>query len=510
MSSMTKQGLDSSKQIQRNQPARILQDQSELGPDDFAHPKMLAWCQRAGEHVVLNNGQILTCQPDSQSLQNCQLQMQQHQITLGTIKLASSDLIQTLLDNTPLANVHVQSTESMSQQQARLRRLLREALSLNATDIHLEVRQDDAKIRFRRQGELLPHATWHRHIAEELIAVAFNKETDQNDRHFNPRLPQNAAMPLQLDTQAIRLRLASVPAQSGYDVVMRILPDTAEEVASLAALGYLPQQQQQLRNIIAQPQGAVFISGPTGSGKTTCMASCMQHIHPSRKIYTIEDPVEKRIPNATQIPVSSQFSDLDFASMMHTALRMDPNVIVLGEVRDAKTAQCVMSAALTGHLVLSTVHTHSAVDIIARLQDLGVSNRLLAGEKTILALISQRLLPTLCTECSEPLNQQDPHFTQLKNHYGDAVSGLRQRGQGCQACQHQGIHGRTVAAEILGIDRFAADCIRQNDAGQWREYLQSSPWQSLRDVADLHVKAGTCDVHDVRRILGFNSFTEAA
>ena len=239
------------------------------------------------------------------------------------------------------------------------------------------------------------------------------------------------------------------------------------------------------------------------------MASCMQHIHPSRKIYTIEDPVEKRIPNATQIPVSSQFSDLDFASMMHTVLRMDPNVIVLGEVRDAKTAQCVMSAALTGHLVLSTVHTHSAVDIIARLQDLGVSNRLLAGEKTILALISQRLLPTLCTECSEPLNQQDPHFTQLKSHYGDAISGLKQRGQGCPACQYQGIHGRTVAAEILSIDRFAADCIRQNDVGQWREYLQSTQWQSLRDIADLHVKAGTCDVHDVRRILGFNSFTEA-
>src|SRR5690606_24495539 len=190
-----------------------------------------------------------------------------------------------------------------------------EAVDADVSDIHIEVRSDVAKIRFRKFGELYLHAEWFPRIGREIAAVAFNKETDHATAHFNPLIPQDASMPLSLNHQDVRLRLASMPAHGGFDMVMRILGvGDAAKVISLQDLGYTEEQVYIIKRAVQMPHGAVLLSGPTGSGKTTTLASCMQMVKDTRKVYTIEDPVEKVVPTVTQVPVNTDKNDRSFAS----------------------------------------------------------------------------------------------------------------------------------------------------------------------------------------------------
>src|SRR6185312_6501192 len=168
-----------------------------------------------------------------------------------------------------------------------------------------------------------------------------------------------------------------------------------------------------IQRAVNMPHGAVLIAGPTGSGKTTTLASCMNMIRPDRKIYTIEDPVEKLITNASQIPVNTEKEDRDFASMGRASLRMDPDVIALGELRDEDTARVLVRAAITGHLVFSTIHTHTATAIVTRLMDMGISPVLLSDPSVLVCLICQRLAPTLCKRCMAPITSSAAHQAYL-------------------------------------------------------------------------------------------------
>jgi type IV pilus assembly protein PilB len=315
-------------------------------------------------------------------------------------------------------------------------------------------------------------------------------------------------MPLVIDGRPIRLRLASLPAQGGYDVVMRLLPVADNEIQSLEKLGYLPRQVQILKAIINQPAGAVIVSGPTGSGKTTTLASCMGHVNRNRKIITIEDPVEKIIPHATQVPVNSEHEDRGFANMARTVLRMDPNVVVLGEMRDVETASLMVRASLTGHLVFSTVHTNTALDIVPRLVDLGVSRTLLAGKNVLLALVCQRLAPLLCKKCSIPLKNSRkhvPHFSRWSKLPKAKLDTCKARGNDdqCDACHGLGISGRTVVAEIVNIDEQSRDYIAAGEWKAWREYLHGLGWLSFSDQLQVLVSEGRCDPLDAELISGY-------
>ncbi len=485
----------------REQAPAVLRHQSDLAPDARAHPLLADWCRQQNQLVILQEGTILTDQPASHMVQNAHIVMQQLGVPFKEVMRASSDLIQTLLEKLPAAlSLSVDNTQT--DQQRRLRRLVREAVALQATDIHIEVRSEIAKLRFRRHGELFLQATWQPQMAQELACVAFNKETDQAGMHFNPRVPQNAAMPLSIDGRSLRLRLASLPAHGGYDVVMRLLPEAQESVTPLADLGYTHAQLQQLHSILAQPQGAVLFAGPTGSGKTTTLAACMQVVPSYRKIITIEDPVERLIPNATQVPVSTEHAERDFADMTRTALRMDPDVMVIGEMRDNVTAKLLVRAALTGHLVFSTVHANSAVDIIRRLEDLGIPRSLLASQGMITALVSQRLVPVLCDQCAKPCSATGEARDNLVRRYGSDLSSVKQRGEGCESCQGCGLSGRSAVAEIVGVDEFAQRCIAENDHHAWREHISQSGHFSLHDHATAYVLSGRCDPADIDRVLG--------
>lgn len=303
----------------------------------------------------------------------------------------------------------------------------------------------------------------------------------------------------------MRLRISSMPAHGGFDVVMRLLDTVEERVATLEELGYNKSQIYILKKAINTPHGAVIISGPTGSGKTTTLASCMSMVDSSRKVYTIENPVEKVIDTITQVPVNSEQYDRTFASMGIASLRMDPNIVVLGEMRDSDTANVMIRASLTGHLVFSTLHTNSAVGIVTRLVEMGISQLLLADPNMLICLICQRLAPVLCDSCAKSILESPEHTECLKRWktaLGGDISKVRIRGKFCHACKGLGVKGRTVVAEIVWIDEAGRDFIRKCDATNWEKYLHANGWKSYRDqVIDL-VKQGITDPLDAEKMIG--------
>jgi len=486
---------------------KVYTSQADLNPNDKPAVEMYAWCARQGDIVVMTSGLILTSNPLGRNVRNCKIVMHNKGLTATKVVAADRALIDMLLANTQHAQAVDDgvSKDTVSEQQQRLRLLVREALRSQVSDIHIEVRENIARIRFRQHGELALYAEWLPKLGREVASVAFNKETDHAVSHFNPLIPQSASMSLRIDGQGVRLRLASIPAHGGFDVVMRVLTTGEEAQTDLEELGYAPTHLAILGKACAMPHGAILVAGPTGSGKTTTVASCLQLIKPHRKVYTIEEPVEKLVGNASQVPINTEHDDRGFASMGRAALRMDPDVIALGEMRDEQTAKVMIRAALTGHLVLSTLHTNSATAIVTRLVDMGLSPSLLADGHLLLALICQRLVPVLCKDCARPVVESDTHRDHIERWhrvFADDIIKVRVRGQKCQTCNNTGLTGRTVIAEVIWIDEAGRDFIHRVDTVGWERYLRDNGWQSHRDHALHLVSQGVCDPIDVEHIVG--------
>ena len=496
---------------------RVLHSQSDLDPRDRPMPQMHDWCEQRDSILVMSSGLILTTEPTSREVQNCKIAMINRGLQPGKVMPAVPQLINVLkanvASNEEIEDQKRRDAEKISTQQQRLRILIQEAVELNVSDIHIEVRSDVAKIRFRKYGEMYLHAEWFPRLGRELASVAFNKETDHATAHFNPLVPQDASMPLRIDTNTVRLRLASVPAHGGFDVVMRIL-STGNEASkvTLQDLGYTAEQIYIIRRAVQMPHGAVLLSGPTGSGKTTTLSACMQMVKLTKKVYTIEDPVEKVVPTVTQISVNTDKDDRSFASFGKAALRMDPDYIVLGEMRDEDTANVMVRAAITGHLVFSTIHTNSAPGIITRLVDMGISPVMLSDSNVLVCLIFQRLIPILCQECCIPIAQAKAHEDHLHRWheiFGDDFNQLRARGEGeCKKCHSTSIGGRMVVAEVIWVDEIGRGYIQKLDILGWEKYLRSKGWQSYRDRTMQILREGIADPFDGESLIGEISIHE--
>ncbi|TAK77655.1 MAG: hypothetical protein EPO11_02395, partial [Gammaproteobacteria bacterium] len=399
-----------------------------------------------------------------------------------------------------------ENTTSFSDQQRHLRDLVFEAVSQNVSDIHIQVRETYTKIRMRQHGELRVYAEWSERLGREIASVAFNKETDHATSHFNPLVPQDASMPLQMNGKDIRLRLASVPAHGGFDMVMRILATGEDRKVTLVELGYTNAQVEIIKTAIKLPFGAIIVAGPTGSGKTTTLASCMEMVEPSQKLYSIEDPVEKVIEEATQVPVNTEKADRSFASMGRAALRMDPDIIILGEMRDEDTAQVMVRASITGHLVLTTLHTNRATAIITRLVDMGVSPVLLGDSSVLRCLLCQRLVAKVCQGCAVPLRsslKHQPFIAGWETVLGaEIIDKAKARGSGCNACGRSGVGGRTVVAEVIWVDEEGRQFIQKCDTLGWEKYLKENGWMDFRDRAIDLIQLGICDPFDAEKVVG--------
>src|SRR3990167_6430854 len=276
---------------------------SDIDAQDYPLKEMATWCGTQGDLVVLKSAVILSADPASRAIQNCKSLMLSKGIHPGTVFATEPGVIQLLLVNSAVASKGEgnkgETAVTFSDQQRHLRDLVLEAIHQKISDIHIQVRTGETTIRMRQHGELYVFATWSEKLGREIASVAFNKETDHATSHFNPLVPQDASMPLKVQGKEIRLRLASVPAHGGFDMVMRILATGEERTKTLEQLGYTAKQVEIIKMALRLPFGAIIVAGPTGSGKTTTLASCMEMVETSSKLYSIEDPVEKVVLEAT-------------------------------------------------------------------------------------------------------------------------------------------------------------------------------------------------------------------
>ncbi len=357
--------------------------------------------------------------------------------------------------------------------------LLAQAINQGASDIHLESFESHAVVRLRIDGRLRDVAHPPRALHAALVSrIKILSGLDIAEK----RLPQDGRISLRLAGRAIDLRVSTLPTGHGERTVLRILERNAERL-DLARLGMTPAMLSSMDRLVHQPHGIVLVTGPTGSGKTTTLYAALRRLDATESnILTVEDPVEYELPGIGQTQVNARI-DMGFATALRAILRQDPDVIMIGEIRDLETAQIAIQASLTGHLVLATLHTNDACAAVTRLIDMGVEPFLLSS--TLTGVLAQRLVRTLCDRCARP----DP------DHPGQRLP------VGCEACGHTGYRGRTGVFELLEVDDALRRLVHEQAAEQsLREAARQRGLVLLHEDAMRWVKAGRTSMAEVLRL----------
>ncbi len=318
------------------------------------------------------------------------------------------------------------------------------ALEMRASDIHIEPFENRLIVRYRIDGVLHEVESPPRRMSAAVISrIKIMANLDIAER----RLPQDGRIRLRVQGKEIDLRVSTVPTMHGESVVMRIL-DKGGVALDFARLGFEDDMLEVFLDVLHQPHGILLVTGPTGSGKTTTLYTALDRLNrPDVKILTVEDPVEYQMPGINQIQVKPQI-DLTFANALRSIVRQDPDVIMIGEIRDLETAQIAVQSALTGHLVLSTVHTNDAPSTVSRLLDMGVEDYLLTS--TVIGILAQRLVRTLCSQCKEPYAALPELVEQMQlRRFVPQGTITLWREKGCAACAHTGFTGRVGIMEML-------------------------------------------------------------
>jgi len=325
-------------------------------------------------------------------------------------------------------------------------RVLADAVRMRASDIHVEVQRDGLLVRYRIDGLLQDVLTAPRRLASAVISrIKIMSGLDIAER----RVPQDGRTRIVLENLAMDARISTLPAMHGEKAVIRLLT-RGDDVPALKALGFEPEQLELFEAALSVPQGLILITGPTGSGKTNTLYSAIAQIKsPEKNIVTLEDPVEVQVPGITQVGVNVK-TGMTFAAGLRSILRQDPDIVLLGEVRDSETAELALKASLTGHLVLTTLHTNSAVAALTRLVDMGAQPFLVASSLT--AAIAQRLVRRPCEACAAAYQPEEVTLTLLGLRPADIADATPRRGTGCPECSGTGYRGRTAVYEVLSVD----------------------------------------------------------
>jgi general secretion pathway protein E len=369
-----------------------------------------------------------------------------------------------------------------------LNALIRTAVASRASDIHLEVTRENAVARLRVDGMLSPTLAPAPELRDAVVSrIKLLANMDIADR----RAPQDGSFRVRLDHTMLDVRVSVVPTGHGESVVLRLLA-ALDRPASIEELGLPTDMLRRFRRALQRPSGLVIVTGPTGSGKTTTLYAALQtRDAAAEKIMTVEDPIEYDLPSVTQVAVASRGS-VGFADALRSLLRQDPDVVLIGEVRDAETASIAVRAALTGHLVLTTLHTNDAASAIPRLQDLGVPTYLLRS--TVQCVIAQRLVRRICADCRADRAPRDEERRALADagFPTESVS----CGVGCDACRGTGYRGRLALFEVLeiGADSEVSAAAERGDARS--RTREGSMWQH----GLLHVSQGTTSLAEVVRV----------
>ena len=323
--------------------------------------------------------------------------------------------------------------------------ILTSAVFQRASDIHLDPLDDKVIVRYRIDGVLETVREFPIRIHRQMISrIKVMSGMDITET----RIPQDGRIQSQIQDRSFDLRISTLPTVRGEKIVMRIL-DMSGHVNRIGSIGLTEKEEKVVRDMVMQPNGIVLVSGPTGSGKTTTLYACLHELNrPNVNIITVEDPVESKLAGVNQVQVQSEVN-LTFASALRSILRQDPNVIMVGEIRDVETAEIAIRASLTGHLVLSTIHTNSAVKTITRLTDMNIEPFLISS--SLGGIVSQRLVRRLCKECSyeDTINSTERN---LFSKYYTNVHKVK-RAKGCTACNYRGYVGRVGIFEVLPITK---------------------------------------------------------
>jgi type IV pilus assembly protein PilB len=321
--------------------------------------------------------------------------------------------------------------------------VLVQAVRDRASDVHIEPRENHTVVRFRVDGMLREEMRMPRSIhSEATLRLKVMAGLDITER----RRPQDGRMKVTVDEQPVDIRISILPTIYGEKTVLRILNRSAA-VLDLQHSGFLPANREALERMARQPHGLILVTGPTGSGKTTTQYAILNSLNSvSRNIITVEDPVEYRISGINQVQVNSRIGN-SFAIVLRAVLRQDPDVVMVGEIRDKETAEIAVRAALTGHLVLSTLHTNSACGTVTRLLDMGIEPYLISA--TLLGVVSQRLVRRICPACKVEV-EPDTAVIQFLASYDRQATKLY-RGRGCLQCKNTGYYGRLPVEEVLNI-----------------------------------------------------------
>lgn len=435
------------------------------------------------------------------------------------------NLLTTLYDRKKYQD-HQKANGDDSQAVALFETILTYAIGEKASDIHIEVRPTGGNIRMRIKSELVPYRAEKRmryDEASDLCSVMYNVLASTKDVSFDPKDCQQAAVPHSIGEQELKLRYQSVPAYpDGYDVILRVLPvGRSEEFTPLQDLGFEDQQVEELIAICSRSVGALIIAGVTGSGKSTTLKNLLMYINANtgyrRKIYSIEDPPEYNIPRITQIPVVIA-KDFDptkmspFAKPIKACMRGDPDIIMIGEVRDMITGDLTKKAVQSGHQVLTTVHATSALGIVERFQDFGLTSRVLGSPDFLNGLLYQRLVKMVCPHCSYSFNdlllgklQAIPSSSHLQMYkrISKIVNPLKynlrlRNNNGCKFCKESGVIGLSVCAEVITLNfELTDDIIKENSVDlrkKWRAMSDQDPFST-------HMAGKSCMEHAFKKVL---------
>ena len=373
--------------------------------------------------------------------------------------------------------------------------LMSQAVKCRASDIHIEPQEKSTVVRMRVDGILRGMVPPAKKMQAAVIArIKIVARMDIAER----RLPQDGRFKMKISGGAIDCRVSTIPTIYGEKVVMRIL-DASAVKHDLDQLGLEPERLTELKSKLSQPHGIIIVTGPTGSGKSTTLYSALSHLRdPAKNITTVEDPVEYRLAGINQIQVKPEI-DLDFARCLRAILRQDPDIVLIGEIRDKETVEIAIKASLTGHLVLSTFHTNDAPSAISRLLYMGIERYLLASALNL--VIAQRLVRRICDHCKEPVTLSEEALKHLGIDNERAKDSVFYHGRGCPACGETGYLGRLPIFEFLDVDTDVSEkIIASANESQIREASRQKGYGGLLDSGVIKVLEGVTTAEEVIRI----------
>jgi len=371
--------------------------------------------------------------------------------------------------------------------------IILQAIRDKASDIHVEPEEENLKVRFRVDGILHEQAT----IPKQMQAAVLSRMKIMSDMNIaTKRIPQDGRFRLNIEGGQIDMRVSSMPTLFGENIVMRLLDNTSILIG-LERLGFDEKNFEIFKSLIVKPHGIILVTGPTGSGKTTTLYSALNSINtPDKNIITVEDPIEYQLKMIRQSQIN-QKAGLTFATGLRSILRQDPDVIMVGEIRDLETAEISVQAALTGHLVFSTLHTNDAPSSLTRLIDMGVEPFLISS--SVIGIIAQRLVRTICPNCKQPYTPSEEVIRDLGVKL--PANPKFYKGAGCKSCKNSGYKGRIGIFEMLLLSEKIRDLIlAKTSSSQIKRVAQEAGMKSLREDGIEKVLAGITSIDEVIRV----------